>query len=99
MGTGGLSSDAKTEGGGDSGQIRPGADLPRSTLLAAADSLSVRLAEFAAGLPDSEKRALTDLVAAAMNPLERMRFLHPSGLLSPDEMRILGGLPHARGRQ
>ena len=71
--------------------------IPYAVQRAAADSLAVKLAEFAGSLSQRDARLLAAIVVRSMNPLERMRYLDASGLLTAEELRLLGGLPPAQG--
>jgi len=70
-------------------------DIPAEDFASVAESLGSKLGRLAEELPPDEARLLAAVVVRAMNPLERMRYLDPSGLLDDDELRVLGGLPPA----
>jgi hypothetical protein len=71
-------------------------DIPPQEFASAAESLGSKLGRLAEELSPDEARLLAAVLVRAMNPLERMRHLDPSGLLDDDELRVLGGLPPPR---
>jgi hypothetical protein len=66
------------------------ADLSLVTSATAA-SLARRLDELAETLDERERRMLARLLASAMDPLERLRFLDQTPMLTSEEWRALGG--------
>ncbi|GID30493.1 hypothetical protein [Paractinoplanes brasiliensis] len=56
-----------------------------------AASLARRLGRWADQLRPAERVLLERLLAGSMDPMERMRFLEPVGLLSAEEAAVVAG--------
>jgi hypothetical protein len=59
--------------------------------------LARRLDEFCKTLDEREQQMLIQFLVSAMNPLERLRFLNQTPMLTNEEWLALGGPPGGQG--